>query len=133
MSYDDIINTEYPFKLKHPRMSIHNRSSQFAPFAALNGHSESIKETARITDSKIELSENDKERINNQLCDINEHIKEKPLVEVTYFIKDSKKEGGKYKNFKAKIRTIDLVNQILILVNKEKIPINDIIKIKLPR
>ena len=46
--------TKYPFALKHPRMSIYNRSAQFAPFAALTGHSESIKETARLTDEQIE-------------------------------------------------------------------------------
>ena len=51
-NYDDIIDMDYPFKLKHPRMSVSARACQFAPFAALTGHKESIDETSRITDEK---------------------------------------------------------------------------------
>ena len=40
-NYKDLINYEYsgPSK-KHPRMSIYDRSAQFAPFSALNGFSD---------------------------------------------------------------------------------------------
>ena len=34
-------------------MSIEQRSAQFAPFAALTGYDEAVKETARRTDKKI--------------------------------------------------------------------------------
>ena len=36
-------------------MSHENRAAQFSPFAALSGHEAAIKETARITQEKIEL------------------------------------------------------------------------------
>ena len=42
-NYDDIIDVEYPFPLKHPRMSMLARGSQFAPFAALTGYDEDRK------------------------------------------------------------------------------------------
>lgn len=45
-SYDDIINLPNPTSKNHPRMSLHDRAAQFAPFAALTGHDAAIKETA---------------------------------------------------------------------------------------
>ncbi len=50
--YKDIINLPHHVSKNHPRMSLNNRSAQFAPFSALTGYSEKIKETARITDKK---------------------------------------------------------------------------------
>jgi len=44
--YSDIIDMEHPVSKKHPKMSLHDRSAQFAPFAALTGHSDAIDETA---------------------------------------------------------------------------------------
>ncbi|CUQ71806.1 tyrosine-type recombinase/integrase [[Ruminococcus] torques] len=54
-SYDDIINLPNPTSKNHPRMSLHDRAAQFAPFAALTGHDAAIKETARLTDERLEL------------------------------------------------------------------------------
>lgn len=47
-SYDDIINLPNPTSKNHPRMSLHDRAAQFAPFAALTGHDAAIKETAKL-------------------------------------------------------------------------------------
>ena len=55
--YQSIINLEHPTSSKHPRMSRLQRAAQFAPFAALTGHDAAIQETARLTDQKIELDE----------------------------------------------------------------------------
>ena len=46
-NYDDIINLPHYVSKKHPQMSIEARSAQFAPFSALTGYDEAIKETAR--------------------------------------------------------------------------------------
>ena len=54
-SCDDIINLPNPTSKNHPRMSLHDRAAQFAPFAALTGHDAAIKETARLTDERLEL------------------------------------------------------------------------------
>ena len=50
--YDDIINLPHHVSKKHKQMSLENRSAQFAPFAALSGYHEEIKETARIVNEK---------------------------------------------------------------------------------
>ncbi len=43
--YDDIINLKHHTSKKHPPMSLYARSAQFAPFAALTGYDDVIKET----------------------------------------------------------------------------------------
>jgi len=112
--YDDVINRQHPTSKKHPRMSNMNRAAQFAPFAALTGYEESIKETARLTDRRIELSEYEIEELNTKLSFIQEHIKERPEVTITCFQPDERKEGGAYITVTGKVRRIDDVNRILV-------------------
>lgn len=45
--YDDIINLPHHVSKKHPQMSLYARSAQFAPFAALTGYEDVIKETEK--------------------------------------------------------------------------------------
>ena len=45
--YDDIINLPHSISHIHPPMSMEARAAQFMPFAALTGHAEAIRETAR--------------------------------------------------------------------------------------
>ena len=69
--YKDIINVNWSdISFKHPRMTIYNRSGIFAPFSALSGYKEEIGETERVTDSKVELSEDYKDIINNKLINL---------------------------------------------------------------
>jgi hypothetical protein len=91
-----------------------NRAAQFAPFAALTGYEESIEETARLTDRRIELSEYEIEELNTKLNFIQEHIKERPEVTITYFQPDERKDGGKYLTVTGRIRWIDEVNGVMV-------------------
>ena len=125
--YDDVINRQHPTSKKHPRMSNMNRAAQFAPFAALTGYEESIEETARLTDRKIELSEYEIEELNAKLNFIQEHIKEHPEVTITYFQPDERKEGGAYITVTGKVRRIDEVNRVLVLEDGRMVLIDIII------
>lgn len=98
-----------------------NRAAQFAPFAALTGYEESIEETARLTDHRIELSEDDIEDINAKLNFIKEHIKERPEVTIIYFQPDERKEGGEYLTVTGRVRRIDEVNKVLLLDDEQKL------------
>lgn len=89
-NYDDIINLNRPIS-KHKHLGIDSRSAQFAPFSALVGYDEAVKETARLTDKKIEIDEGLKEMINSKLNYLNDHIKDNYQVIVTYFIKIKKR------------------------------------------
>ena len=128
--YDEIINIPHFDPKNHKRMSIMERAAQFSPFAALTGYSDSVKETARLTKNKKELSEDMKYEIDMKLQLIEEHLKEKTEVSVLYFIKDKKKSGGDYKEFTGVIRRIDKVNDKIIFIDKTIIDLKDIIDIK---
>ncbi|MDO4496939.1 MAG: hypothetical protein Q4B58_03775 [Bacteroidales bacterium] len=52
--YDDIINLPHYQSPNRKRMSMRDRAAQFAPFAALTGHSEALAETARKTEEAAE-------------------------------------------------------------------------------
>lgn len=128
-NYEDIINLPRHVSTRHPQIPIESRAAQFAPFAALTGHSEAIKETARLTDKKIELNNEAKQLLSDKLQIILENIKEEPLITITYFEYDQKKSGGKYITITEKVKKIDTINQYITLVDKRKISINEIINI----
>jgi len=127
-NYDDIINLNRPIS-KHKHLGIDSRSAQFAPFAALVGYDDAVKETARLTDKRIEIDDGLKEMINSKLNYLNEHIKDNYEVIVTYFIKDIKKNGGKYINKTGVIKRIDSLNKIIKFSDNSIIKMNDIINI----
>lgn len=106
-NYDDIINMPRHISSKHPQMKIIDRAAQFAPFADLTGHKESIDEASRITNSKKELDENQKEILNNKLNYILLNLDKLFEIKITYFQADLKKSGGKYITILANIKKID--------------------------
>lgn len=128
-NYEDIIDMPHHTSSKHPRMTIEARSAQFAPFSALTGYNEAVKETARVTEEKIEIDDGLKIVINNKLQIINNNIKDNPKVSITYFIKDKNKEGGKYITIRGTIKKLDSIKELVILEDKTIIPIKDIINI----
>ena len=105
-----------------------NRASQFAPFAALTGYGDEIKESCRIVDNKIDISDDMKEKINNRLLIISNMIR--PYIKVTYFVKDKKKNGGNYITINNYVKKIDVVNKKIIFVDKSCIDITNIIDIE---
>ena len=127
--YDDIINMPHHVSEKHPQMSLYMRSAQFAPFAALTGYEEVVKETARQVENKIEIDEELKEILDSKLQIILENLQLKPELSFTYFVPDLKKDGGEYITVCGIVKKIDIHNQLIYLVNNTKIPIDDIIDI----
>lgn len=115
--YDDIINLPHHISKTRPHMPLIDRAAQFSSFAALSGHKEAIKETERITDEKLELSEDTKEILSEKLTKLKNCINEYPEIEITYFIPDTKKAGGSYNKIRGKIKKYDEYNRVLILDN----------------
>ena len=129
--YDDIINLPHHVSKNHPRMSNTNRAAQFAPFAALVGFSDAIKNSEEILEKRIILSEERKEEISTTLHEISAHCRDFEQVEIVYFVlKDKKKDLGKYLSYKGKIKTIDLIEGKMIFINRKSIYLKDIYRIK---
>lgn len=128
--YDDIINLEHHVSTKHSRMSLENRSAQFAPFSALTGYEEAVKEEARVTESRIDIDEEAKIEVNEKLNYIIKHLDKNIIVSVTYFEKDKKKQGGSYKTIKGIIKKIDDSRKTIEMQTGEIIKIEELKKIE---
>ena len=127
-SYDDIIHLPHPNSAKHPRMSMIDRAAQFSPFAALTGHGAAIEETARLTDRRIELTEEEKTVLDEKLRLLLETGGEGMI---TYFLPDERKDGGAYVAKLGTIKKIDPLEGRVILTDRTAIPIKDILEIEI--
>ena len=68
--YDDMLYLPHHVSKTRARMSAADRGAQFSPFAALVGYDEVIRETARRTCRRVELTDSEKEAINHRLCQL---------------------------------------------------------------
>lgn len=125
--YQKIIDLPHPVPKYHPRMAIENRAVQFAPFTALTGYEEAVKEAGRLTCQKPALSEEEKYRLDLMLQQaLSDNNKE---AIVTYFVPDQRKSGGSIIRKTDYINRIDEYNRMLILRNGDVIPLNDILSL----
>ena len=126
--YDDIINLPHHQSPIRPHMSNHDRAAQFSPFAALVGYGEAVRETARLTDERMELDEDAKTSLDAALRSLQEGSKG-PQASVTYFKPDHKKAGGTYQSIIGNIKKIDTLNRTISLEDGTVIPADDILDI----
>ena len=94
--YDDILDAPHHVSTRHPQMSMHDRAGQFSPFAALDGHGDLLRETARLTEERLELDEDARALLDRRLRDLSSRLAEHPLVTVEHFVPDARKAGGAY-------------------------------------
>lgn len=127
--YDDIIALPHHVSRKRAKMSLSERAAQFAPFAALTGYGDAVRETARYTKTKIEPEEDAREELDRRLKYVSENIGQRPELDICYFIPDEKKEGGSYVTLRAAAERIDLTHRLLITQTGETVPLDDILSI----
>ncbi len=127
--YDDIIEMEHHISKKHPQMSLYARSAQFAPFAALTGYEDAVKETGREVENRIDIGDELKNILDTKIHILTEKTDKRIETTFTYFLPDLTKNGGKYINITGIVKKIDNYNQRIILEDKTEIPINEIIDI----
>ena len=101
--YDDIIDLPHPTSERHPRM----------PMAA------------RLTDGKIELTEEEKANLDARLQLLEPGI----AASFTYFQPDSRKQGGAYVTASGEVKRIDGIAREIILMDGRRIPIDDILEV----
>ena len=99
-------------------MSLRSRAAQFAPFAALSGYDDMVKEETRLTERRIEPDEEQLNLLNRQLNILSSAAAggKRPVVTVTCFIPDERKAGGRYAEITARVRRIDAANRKMFLL-----------------
>ena len=128
-NYDDIKHLTRPqYDDLHP-MSMHDRAAQFSPFAALVGYDDAVAETARLTDSRAELTEDEMSELNANLNRLLDSLDEQPQISVTYFVPDEKKSGGKYLKKQGDVRIYDSYSGELVFTDGVRIAVADMAKL----
>lgn len=125
--YDDIIDLPRP-KSKHKPMPMSDRAAQFSPFAALTGYGDAIDETARLTDARIELSEEERAELDYK----QQHFAalDAPTVAVTYFVPDERKEGGAYVTHTGVLKRVDEIERMVVFKDGLRVPLDEVMDIK---
>ena len=129
-NYEDIINLPHHISSKRPQMSMLDRAAQFSPFAALTGYDDAIHETGRLTDEKIDLSEEEKEALDRKQQILMERLGDHPSLTVTYFVPDERKAGGSYTSHTGSLKRIDYYERVFVLTDGTKIPLDEIADIE---
>lgn len=97
-----------------------DRAKIFAPFDALKGFKEALREKEKVVVKKRIISQEEKDKIGEIL----KNIKKKQMVEVIYF------DNDEYLKIKGVVSKIDYVYLELMIV-QTKIKFDDIYKIKI--
>ncbi len=128
--YDDMLHMPHHVSARHLPMSSSERAAQFSPFAALSGYEAALDESARVTQQRIELDEQEKERINKALVVIKKNIAARPMLHITHFVPDELKCGGTYTETMAAVKRVDEYGCFLVLTDGKRIALDDIINIE---
>lgn len=126
-NYEDILHLPRPVS-RRAKMSMIDRGAQFSPFAALVGYDAAIEETARLTGSRVELTEGEQLQLNEKILEILE--KREPKAAITHFMEDLRKAGGEYVTEICQIKKPDSYGRGLILADGRLILFADILEIE---
>ena len=130
--YNDILDLPHHVSRSHSQMSLRDRAAQFSPFAALDGHGDAIRETARQTEPRRELDEEERARLDALLRHLAAHIGESPEVTIEHFVPDARKDGGAYVRTTGRLASISSVSRRLTLADGTSISTDDITEIESP-
>ena len=129
LSEQELLEMERPVSARHAPMRRCDRAAQFAPFAALSGFGDVVREAGRLTQARIELTESECEALNDALVRLAARLSEQPEVQITYFQPDARKSGGAYHTRLARVSRLDVHAQILVLTDGTRIPFDALISL----
>lgn len=125
--YDEIMDLPHHVSKTRPQMPMSDRAAQFAPFAALTGYDDAVKETGRLTDDKIELEESSLNELNARIQLLRENLADAPEITFTYFKPDERKAGGAYLTTTGTVKKLDDYERQIVLQGGMKLPMDDIL------
>ena len=123
--YDDIIDLPRP-KSKHEPMPMSDRAAQFS--AALTGYGDAIDETARLTDARIELSEEERAELDYKQQYL--ATLDSPTVTVTYFVPDERKTGGAYVTHTGVLKRVDEIEREMVFGDGTRVEMDEVVGIE---
>ena len=143
--YADLLDLPHHMSRVHPHMSMTDRAAQFSPFAALTGYEDAVRETARLTDQKLELDENQKALLDEKLeilqmqitgCSRTEagnrpQTESGQPVSITYFVPDERKQGGEYVTVTGNVRRVDSDGRRIIMEDGTMMELDEIAEISI--
>ena len=128
--YDDIIHLPHHVSPTRSRMPMIDRGAQFSPFAALTGYEAVIAESARLTQTGVDLDEGEIAALNEILQDLMSRAAEHPRATFTCFQPDEKKAGGAYVKISGCLQKYDCLEASLQLTDGTRIPVESIVNIE---
>ncbi len=129
--YDDIIHLPHHVSATRPQMPMIDRAAQFQPFRALTGYEDAVREAARLTDERPELTEDEQALLTRKLQRLADDIAGHPQVTLIWFRPDQKKAGGAYVTTTGQLKRIDDIEGVLVLMGGERIVIENIVDIQI--
>ena len=128
--YNDIIYLPHHVSPTRPQMSMRDRAAQFSPFAALTGYDAAIRETARLTQERVELDEQELAVLDRKFQLLLEQLEQCPQVTITWFVPDELKQGGRYLTITDVVKKVDAATRFVLLQNAGRICMDDIVEIE---
>lgn len=125
--YDKIMKLPHHVSRTRPQMPMSDRAAQFAPFAALTGYEDAVRETGRLTDDRIEPEESSLNVLNAKIQLLRENLAGAPEIAFTYFKADERKAGGAYLTATGTVKRIDDCERLIVLRDGTKLPMDDIV------
>ena len=128
--YGDIIDLPHWEPKKRRRMSLYDRAAQFAPFAALSGYDDMVKEEARETSLQLEQ---DYDMLDRKISALMNQLSagEHPTLIFTVFVPDKKKAGGEYVETSGRVKKINTHRKEIVLYDANGISDGEILSIPL--
>ena len=128
------------FSACHPRMERGKRAKLFAPFDALDGYGENIREKDTVYVDRIALDESEKEELNRRLSILRDLTRDsrmaranRVVVTVTYYVLCTDEYSfacgirGQYRNATGIVCKVDTEEKQAIIVNGITVSLNDIL------
>ena len=124
--FADIINLPHHVSKTRRQMPLADRAVQFSAFAALTGYDEEIGETARLTDVRAEMAEDDLAALDAAFQRLLDSEAAHPTVTLTCFQPDARKAGGRYVNYTGAFRHYNAAEHMLIFTDGTRIPVQSV-------
>ena len=122
----DLLSCARPRTECRAPMPMKNRAAQFAPFAALTGYDDAVRETERQTDRRPEIGEDRAEILDRRLRWLRDHPDTMSEITVKWFVPDIRKDGGVCRTRTCRAKQLDAQHGVLLLEDGECVPISEI-------